>query len=239
MESKEVRNLRQEMDLSQERFARSLGVSLQTVRRWESGTAKPLPVMNLRLNELKEQLSRSRQVEIVPGNGRNPGTRLESTDISLGGLFKGLGNLFDLVTKMDRDGKDVYMQAGKLGGPGSNIKGVYGFSLKFGLGGKPVIEQFGNINTTDSGATIAETREPLVDVFDEGDYLSVVLELPGVEEENVNYEINGDIFILSARAGDRKYNKELLLPCPVDSRPMESTYRNGILEVKLIKSHQK
>ena len=239
MESNEIKNLRQEMDLSQERFARSMGVSLQTVRRWESGAAKPLPVMNHRLNELKEQLSRSRQVEIIQGNSRNAGARLESTGVSLGGFFKGLGNLFDLITKMDRDGKDVYMQAGKLGGPGSNIKGVYGFSLKFGLGGKPVIEQFGNIQTADGGATIAETREPLVDVFDEGDYLSVIFELPGVEEENVNYEINGDIFDLSARAGDRKYKKELLLPCPVDSRPMESTYRNGILEVKLSKSHNK
>ena len=239
MDSNDIKNLRREMDLSQERFARSLGVSLQTVRRWESGAARPLPIMNARLNELKGQLSRSRQVEIIPGNSRNAGTRLESTDFSLGGLFKGLGNLFDLVTKMDRDGKDVYMQAGKIGGPGGNIKGVYGFSLKFGLGGKPVIEQFGNIHTGDGGATIAETREPLVDVFDEGDYLSVIFELPGVEKENVNFEINGDIFDLSAQAGDRKYKKELLLPCPVDSHPGESTYRNGILEVKLSKLHQK
>jgi len=239
MESNDIKNLRRELDLSQERFARLLGVSLQTVRRWESSAAKPLPIMNARLDEIKEQLNRSRQVEIISGNSENAGARLESTDVSLGGLFKGLGNLFDLATKMDRDGKDAYMRTGKIGGAGSNIKGVYGFSLKFGLGGKPVIEQFGNIHTADGGATFAETREPLVDVFDEGDYLLVIFELPGVEKENVSFEINGDIFDLSARTSDRKYKKELLLPCPVDSHPRESTYRNGILEVKLTKRDQK
>lgn len=235
MESNEIKNLRQEMDLSQERFARSLGVSLQTVRRWERKAAKPLPIMNAKLNELKEQLNRSRQVEIISGSNENARACLESTDVNLGGLFKGLGNLFDLVTKMDRDGKDVYMRTGKIGGVGSNIKGIYGFSLKFGLGGKPVIEQFGNIHTADDGTTIAETREPLVDVFDEGDYLSVIFELPGVEKENVNFEINGDIFDLSAQTSDRKYKKELLLPCQVESHRTESTYRNGILEVRLTK----
>ena len=239
MESIDIKNLRCELDLSQERFARLLGVSLQTVRRWESGGAKPLPVMNARLDEIREQHNRSKQVEIISGDGDNTGSRLESTEVSLGGLFKGLGNLFDLVTKMNRDGKDAYIHTGKIGREGSNIKGVYGFSLKFGLGGKPVIEQFGNIHTGDGGATFAETREPLVDVFDEGDYLSVIFELPGVEKENLNFEINGDILDLSAQTSGRKYKKELLLPCAVDSQPREFTYINGILELKLGKLHQK
>jgi transcriptional regulator with XRE-family HTH domain len=36
-----VRGLRGDLDLSQERFARLLGVSVRTIARWEGGGAKP------------------------------------------------------------------------------------------------------------------------------------------------------------------------------------------------------
>lgn len=36
-----IRELRQRLHLSQERFAQQLGVSFQTVNRWESGKANP------------------------------------------------------------------------------------------------------------------------------------------------------------------------------------------------------
>lgn len=39
-----IRELRQRLNLSQERFAQQLGVSFQTVNRWESGKANPSPM---------------------------------------------------------------------------------------------------------------------------------------------------------------------------------------------------
>ncbi len=235
MEDKDIKNLRLEFGLSQERFARLLGVSLQTVRRWEAGLTKPLPIISLKLEELQNQVSKAqRKKGGVPMSERRkrPG---EPVEFSLGGLFKGIGSLFDLISKMTEERKEEYTRTGEIKGLGDKLKGVYGFSIKMGLGGKPVIEQFGNIRATEEGTVVAEVREPLVDVLDEGDQLVVIAELPGVEEDDIHLEAKEDILELMAEAKDRKYSKEVLLPYPVDINTMESSYRNGILEIKLMK----
>lgn len=159
----------------------------------------------------------------------------EGIEFSVGGLFKGLGGLFDLVSKMAEEGKEEYTRSGEIRGPGDKVKGVYGFSVKIGLGGKPIIEQFGNIRATEEGPVVAEVREPLVDVLDEGDHLVIIAELPGVEANDIHVEVKEDILALTAEGKDRKYSKEVLLPSPVDADTMVSSYKNGILEIKLRK----
>lgn len=226
MEREEIRILRRGLGLSQERFAQLLSVSLQTVRRWEEGLSRPLPIIDLKLEELRQKTG---------GAMTKKGSRPEiGVEIGLGGLFKGLGSLFDLVSKMAEEGQEEYSRTGEVKAPGG-VKGVYGFSIKVGLGGKPVIEPFGNLQATEAGVEVAEVREPLVDVLDEGDYIRVIAELPGMEEKDIRVEIKGDILELTAPGKERKYHKELLLPCPVEPQPQESTYRNGILELKLAK----
>src|SRR3989304_2306717 len=56
MEGRLVKELRARLGLSQERFARLLEVSFQSVRRWEAGVSRPLPLIALRLEELRRQL---------------------------------------------------------------------------------------------------------------------------------------------------------------------------------------
>jgi len=228
MEHKQIKGLRIELGLSQEKFAQLLGVSLQTVRRWEEGLTKPLPILNLKLEELQKRLG---------GAGMAEEKRKASGgfEFGFGSLFKGIGNLFDLVSKMAEEGEEEYTRTGEIKGLGDKVKGVYGFSVKMGLSGKPVIEQFGNIKATERGAVVAEVREPIVDVFDEGDKLMVIAELPGIEESDVHLEVKGDILNLSAEAKDRKYSKEVLLPSPVDADSVQSSYKNGILEIQLRK----
>jgi len=228
MENKQIKGLRIELGLSQEKFAQLLGVSLQTVRRWEEGLTKPLPVLNLKLEELRKRLGGAPMTE----GKRKAGGEFE---FGFGSLFKGIGNLFDLVSRMTEEGEEEYTRTGEIRGLGDKAKGVYGFSVKMGLGGKPVIEQFGNIKATEKGAVVAEVREPIVDVFDEGDKLVVIAELPGVEESDIHLEAKDDILDLSAEAEGRKYSKEVLLPSPVDADSMESSYKSGILEIKLRK----
>ena len=104
-----------------------------------------------------------------------------------------------------------------------------------GLGGTPTVEHFGNIRATDEGPVVAEEREPLVDVFDEGELILVVAELPGVDKNDIQIEVQDDILSLST-TGERKYAKELLLPSLVDADTMEIAYQNGILEVRLRKA---
>jgi len=228
MERKGIKSLRVSFGLSQERFAQLLGVSLQTVRRWEEGLTKPLPIMIQRLEELQRKIGGVGMTEKRRKSG-------EEIEFGLGGLFKGISGLFDLVSRMVEEGKEEYTRTGEIRGLGDKVKGMYGFTVKMGLGGKPIIEQFGNIKATEKGTVVNEVREPIVDVFDEEERLVVIAELPGVEESDVHLEVRDDILELTAEARERKYRKEVLLPSPVDADSMESTYKNGILEIKLLK----
>jgi len=157
-------------------------------------------------------------------------------DFGLGGLFKGIGNLLDSVSKMTEEGKEEYTRIGEIKGLGDKVKGVYGFSVKMGIGGQPTVEQFGNIKKTEKGSVeVAEVQEPIVDVFDEGDHLMVIAELPGVEESDIHLEVKGDILDLKAEGKDRKYSKEILLPSAVKAEGMKTQYKSGIMEIKLTK----
>lgn len=50
-----VRQLRQHLNLSQERFAARLGVSFKTVNRWENGQSTPSPMaLKLIQNQLQQ-----------------------------------------------------------------------------------------------------------------------------------------------------------------------------------------
>jgi DNA-binding transcriptional regulator YiaG len=51
-----VRALRQEMKLSQQKFAAEFGVTFPTVNRWENGKAMPSPLARQRIDSLLEQL---------------------------------------------------------------------------------------------------------------------------------------------------------------------------------------
>jgi len=235
MEDQRIRKLRSQLGLSQERFARLLGVSLQTVRRWEAGLSRPLPIISVKLEELQREVRAT-----APKEGGVPMAKKEKgaearVEVGLGGLFKGIGGLLDIISEMAEEGKEEYVRFGEKTATGGKVKGVYGISVRLGLGGKPVIEQFGNIRATERGAEVAEVREPLVDVFDEGELLVLIAELPGVEAEAIHVEVKEDVLVLTAEGKDRKYSKEILLPSPVEADTMVSSYKNGILELRLAK----
>jgi len=170
----------------------------------------------------KEKKEEKREVEIDFGLGK----------IGLGGIFEGIGNLIDLASKLSEEAKEI-KGGGEIKGLGGKAKGVYGFSVRTLVGGKPVVETFGNIKRTKEGPVIEEVREPIVDVVEEKDFVRVIAELPGVSKENVKIKISEDILNLSAERGERKYAKEVLLPFPVKENPTEFSFKNGILELKL------
>ncbi|MCG2676373.1 Hsp20/alpha crystallin family protein [bacterium] len=155
--------------------------------------------------------------------------------IGLGGIFEGIGNLIESVSKMAEQGKGIVEKHGEIKGLGDKVKGVYGFTVRTLAGGESKVEPFGNIKKTPKGPVVEEEREPMVDVFDEKDHILVVAELPGVEEASIKTEIKDDILNISAEKGDRKYKKEVLLPSKVEAGPITSAYKNGILEIKLKK----
>ncbi len=161
-------------------------------------------------------------------------------DLGFGGLFKNLGDLIDLVSEMADSAEGEGGETNRSGefevkGLGDKARAVYGFSIRTGASGSPRVERFGNLRATDEGPVVADVREPLVDLFDEGEELVVVAELPGVAEGQVQVELHDDILSVST-TGERRYAKEILLSDPVDPASLRQSYTNGILELRLKKA---
>lgn len=51
-----VKELRERLDLTQEKFAQRVGVTYSTVNHWENGKRVPQPFLIRRLLDLKEEL---------------------------------------------------------------------------------------------------------------------------------------------------------------------------------------
>jgi len=157
-------------------------------------------------------------------------------DFGIGGLFKGIEKLVDLAANLKEAGGEIKKEGEiDLSHLKEGMKGVFGFSIKTAVGGKPIVEPFGNIKKTPKGPKVEEEREPITDVFDEKDEIRVYAEMPGVSQEDIKLDLKEDILDISVQSGDRKYHKEILLPVKVKAENLTSFYKNGILEIKIKK----
>ena len=160
--------------------------------------------------------------------------------LGLGGVFKGLGSFIELLTDMAEGGETLTQRSGEIRGLREGMRGVYGFNVRMGLGGEPQVQQFGNVRATNAGPVVDEVREPIVDVFDEGDAILVVAEMPGVSIKDVVIDVKQDVLsICTAPTAPRKYAKEVLLPAAVSVASQKSTFKNGVLELRFEKARGK
>jgi len=122
---------------------------------------------------------------------------------------------------------------------------VYGYSMTLGPDGKPIIREFGNIKPTmkqlppgipKPTIEVEEKREPLIDIMEEKDAIKVIAELPGIEKSDINLNCTEKSLTISVDTAKRKYYKELELPAEVDPKISKASYKNGVLEVTLIKA---
>jgi HSP20 family molecular chaperone IbpA len=127
--------------------------------------------------------------------------------------IKGLGELLQMVA------------------PG--LEGLYGISAHIGARTPPTLPRAGSIpRGARRPAYAKDTREPVVDVFDEGNIVIVVVQLPGVEQHAAVWSFR-DSRHLTITADS--YRKELDLPAAVDEQATVSSFANGVLELKLWK----
>jgi HSP20 family protein len=114
---------------------------------------------------------------------------------------------------------------------------VYGYSMKIGSDGKPNISEFGNIKKGLKGTPqVKEEREPLVDVIENDGEIRVVVELPGVEKTDIKLHGTETTLEISVNTSQCKYYKEIQLPTAVKIKEAKSSYKNGVLEVILLKT---
>lgn len=100
-----------------------------------------------------------------------------------------------------------------------------------------------------------ETREPLVNMVDNGKEYEITAELPGIPKENINIEVNNDTIEIKAEVKKEEEKKEkdyvkmersyssfhrvLSFPEEVLANKTKAKFENGILEVIVPKKEQK
>ncbi|MEL7483521.1 MAG: Hsp20/alpha crystallin family protein, partial [Planctomycetota bacterium] len=130
-------------------------------------------------------------------------------------------------------------QERRTGGDADKRGGFHvGFNVRTAetSGGEPSIEiePFGDVVRDAKGeAAVTERREPPADIFDEGDRLLVVVEMPGISRDDASFTIDGDVLTISAERGSKRYHKELLLPRAADQDLLRVCAVNGVFEIVL------
>ena len=115
---------------------------------------------------------------------------------------------------------------------------VYGYSVKIGPDGKPEIREFGNVKPSRLGPQVKEEREPLVDIIETNGEIHIVVELPGVEKNDIKVHGTEEALTISVDTQQRKYYKDIALPAKVKVKEAKTEYKNGVLEITLPKTKE-
>jgi len=200
--------------------------------RGKEETGKPTELRNM-LGEVSELLESSFNIFGVSSKGR--GTSMRNS--GLVGLINNLARLAEqsesFQKKFDLDGKEgvinVRLRSGPIKKPTARRRGLYPR--------KPSTRRVETQRESFVPATVKpiEEREPIVDIFEEKDNVTVMAELPGITEKDIDWDVEGDNLTIKVSTKERKYYKDIVLPSLVEKKSAASNYRNGILEIKLKK----
>jgi HSP20 family protein len=105
---------------------------------------------------------------------------------------------------------------------------IAGFSFNVDPQGKPSVQIFGNSPVREDGFR-SPINEQLVD--EKSGSLRVILEMPGVEKEDIKVEATEESAVITAERGDHRYRAELSLKAPVRPESGVAEYKNGMLEI--------
>lgn len=158
------------------------------------------------------------------------------------GFLGGLTNLVTALSALAEKGQQLQREHGTTTRDGKDVKFHYGISVRTMNGGRDLkVEPFGNtapspvdVSAGTRQASVQEVREPMTDVFEEGDVVLVVAEMPGVSERDVELTLEDDILTIRAAGSGKKYAKEVLLPAPCRSPQVRCA--NGVVEIRLART---
>ena len=83
---------------------------------------------------------------------------------------------------------------------------------------------------------IWKAPKPLIDIFQEKNWITIVAEIAGFNKETLKINVKDQKLTLSAKAKDRRYYKSLNLPKIVVPNAVHTTFKNGVLEIMLRKA---
>jgi HSP20 family protein len=144
---------------------------------------------------------------------------------------------------------------------GNNVREIrpiiFGYSMTIGPDGKIYVRGFGNAKSLAKGIATERTasiqtrekveienangnlsltplnkRDSLVDITSTDNEVKVILEILGVNKEDIKINaFDGAVEVIANNNHQRKYHKTIELPKDADIKTARSTYNNGILEM--------
>ena len=123
---------------------------------------------------------------------------------------------------------------------------VYGYTMTVGPDGKPRVREFGNVKSPLAGfglgasnrPLISSEREPLADITTTDKEVKAILEMPGVNKENIKISVHDNSVEVKSNDPQRKYHEIIDLPPETDTETAKSTYKNGVLEIIFTKKNE-
>jgi HSP20 family protein len=108
---------------------------------------------------------------------------------------------------------------------------IYGVSMRVSSEGVPLIQEFGKARPAELADVEPPAREPLTDIREDVDRVTVIMELPGVDKKEIKVTAEDRYLDLEVDSPDKRYSKHLDLPCNVLPGSAKANYKNGVLEV--------
>ncbi|MFW6110973.1 MAG: archaeal heat shock protein Hsp20 [Thermoproteota archaeon] len=150
-------------------------------------------------------------------------------------IFREFDRIDKMMDEMMRRSFEPFKSPKREGSPNPKI---YGFSLSVGPEGKPRVKKFGNLKKGRKSPHIKEERAPLVDVLEEGEEVMVIVELPGVAEEDIDLKASEESLTIQVDTPEREYHRKLSLPVEVNPKKYKTSYKNGVLQVRFKKKKE-
>jgi len=116
---------------------------------------------------------------------------------------------------------------------GESVPFVYGFSIIHRPGEDPELREFGNVpeySQNDEDLFTSETKDPLIDIFENGELVHILAEFPEIGKEDLLLRATAQNLKIKV-TGPPEYSEDVELPVRVDPKSAKASYKNGVLEV--------
>lgn len=142
------------------------------------------------------------------------------------GLLRGLGDIFHQFADLSKTLK------GKAEEQGESPVVERRVTIRT-VDGEEVDSSFFGVSPQPESATPStelELRRPPIEMMEQDETLTALVEMPGAEAETLDLLVDGDVFTVRASSASVEYHAEALLPVAIEPASRKVSLRNGVLE---------
>jgi HSP20 family protein len=153
-----------------------------------------------------------------------------------------LEKLFDHMQRMfeNTDFKEIIKDM-FFNNPDSNNYFILDYGLKKDIFDAPINREYVNIQKKpiSKNHIYSNEREPPIDVIEGDDTVSITIEIPDVEKEDIKIITTEETLEINFKTPNKNYRKVINLPCSVIEKSTKITNKNGIFDIVIKRKKKK